>query len=58
MTDTSCWTCDHVSLGGDAFPARCAWFVEAKKSEKPKDIPIDRVDKGCKFWREKPPRPT
>lgn len=53
MTDKSCWECGFVSLGGNTLVGRCRWFVEVKGEKEPKDIPTDRCDKGCKFYKEK-----
>ena len=43
----NCWTCGLQQLGGINALGICKWF------DKPKEIPPDIVDKGCKYWRSK-----
>ena len=53
MTETSCWTCRYIVLGGLCFPGACTWFVEVRKEMAAKQIPADVIDKGCLHWKEK-----
>lgn len=45
----NCWDCRFVDLSGIYFPGRCNWFKEVKKEE-PKELPPERVDRGCQFF--------
>lgn len=41
-----------MDLSGIYFPGRCNWFKDVKK-EVAKEIPADKVDKGCGFFSPK-----
>lgn len=48
----ACWSCAFHKIGGDTFLGECRWFE--RKGEKPKRIPADVVDVGCKLWQGRP----
>ena len=43
---SSCWNCALRKKGGINAFGICTWF------DKPKEIPSNIIDKGCKFWRD------
>ena len=47
----ACWSCGRQRIGGDTFLGICTYFESVGKDNKP--IPVDVVDRGCKFWRAK-----
>jgi len=49
---TNCWDCKYNDLAGASFFGKCTWFEKHGKG-KGKEIPRDRVDKGCKFFEPK-----
>ena len=42
----NCWDCALHKKGGVNAFGLCMWW------DKPKEIPVEVVDKGCKFWRD------
>ena len=42
----NCWDCALHKKGGVNAFGLCMWW------DKPKEIPVEVVDKGCKFWKE------
>lgn len=52
MEKQNCWNCFYRRSGGDCFPCACAWFVLAGKSDKPRQVPPDIIEEGCKCWKE------
>ena len=51
QTEKSCWDCSRQRIGGDTFLGICTYFESVGKDNKP--IPVDMVDRGCKFWEKK-----
>ena len=42
---SNCWDCGFRKKGGINAFGVCVWW------DKPKEIPSNIVDKGCKLWR-------
>ena len=54
--DKSYWTCRWQNIGAhDTLLGYCTRVAKNNPDGK-KAIPGEHVDKGCKFWEEKPPR--
>ena len=49
----SCWTCAKFVCGGVFFPGRCAGFKKAGEKLEPREIPLEMVDQGCKFYERR-----
>ena len=45
MEKDNCWNCALHKKGGINLLGKCSWF------KKPKEVPPNVVDKGCKQWR-------
>ena len=45
-TQNNCWNCAKRKKGGINAFGLCMWW------DKPKELPPEIVDIGCKFWRD------
>lgn len=49
--ERNCWECGYHDLTGNTFLGKCTWFKE--HGMKIKEIPPQKVDEGCKFFKKK-----
>ena len=49
VQEINCWDCKYNDLAGTSFFGKCTWFEKHNKGNS-KEIPSDRVDRGCKFF--------
>lgn len=46
--EKNCWQCKYQNLGGSTFFGICTWF--SHNAKKNKEIPVNIVDVGCKYF--------